>query len=120
MTESKSVSFSPKIAFIVGMGRSGTTLLTNMLNSNPEIIACPENEFVIHSYNSFYQKDFNDEKVIDAFIDMFDHNFNRFISIWKPGSELKNEMSANLSISTIHSHKKTCLPDRQVKKMYNG
>ncbi len=83
---------SPEIAFIVGMGRSGTTLLTNMLNSNPQVIACPENEFVIHSYHSFSQKDFSDSNTVDAFIGMFDQNFNRVISIWKPGVELKNDI----------------------------
>lgn len=92
MTELKSTSSLPKIAFIVGMGRSGTTLLTNMLNSNPEIIASPENEFIIHSYHLFNDKDFNEEKVVDAFIDMFNQNFNRVISIWKPGPELKNDI----------------------------
>jgi len=92
MSNSTSSSLLPQIAFIVGMGRSGTTLLTNMLNSNPEIVACPENEFVIHAYRTFYQKDFNDIKVIDAFIDMFNQNFNRVISIWKPGNELRNDI----------------------------
>lgn len=92
MAESNSTSFSPQIAFMVGMGRSGTTLLTNMLNSNPQIIACPENEFIIHSYRSFIQKDFNDVKVVDSFIDMFNHNFNRVISIWKPGTNLKRDI----------------------------
>lgn len=93
MTEQKNTSFSPEIAFMVGMGRSGTTLLTNMLNSNPEIIASPENEFIIHSYSQFISKDFNDSEVVDSFIDMFNHNFNRVISIWKPGPDLKQNIA---------------------------
>ncbi|MGZ4034522.1 MAG: sulfotransferase family protein [Bacteroidia bacterium] len=93
MSEPATTSFSPQIAFIVGMGRSGTTMLTNMLNSNPEIIASPENEFIIHSYSSFYQKDFGDPAVVDSFTDIFNHNFNRVISIWKPGPELKNDIA---------------------------
>ncbi len=92
MSNLKFTSGSPQIAFIVGMGRSGTTLLTNMLNSNPEVIASPENEFIIHSYRTFYNKDFNDVEVVDSYIDMFNHNFNRVISIWKPGDELKNDI----------------------------
>lgn len=93
MNEVNSHSFSPKIAFIVGMGRSGTTLLTNMLNSNPEIIASPENEFVIHSYSPFINKNFNDPAVVDSFIDLFNQNFNRVISIWKPLPELKADIA---------------------------
>lgn len=82
----------PKIAFIVGMGRSGTTLLTNMLNSNPEIIASPENEFILHSYQPFLDKDFSDPLVAEAFIKMFDQNFNKVISVWKPQKELKEDI----------------------------
>ena len=93
MNNSNSTSFSPQIAFIVGMGRSGTTLLTNMLNSNPEIIASPENEFIIHSYRTFYKKNFSDSKVVDAFFEMFNQNFNSVISIWKPGIELKQDIA---------------------------
>ncbi|MFL5762676.1 MAG: sulfotransferase family protein [Bacteroidia bacterium] len=84
----------PRIAFIVGMGRSGTTLLTNMLNSNSAVVASPENEFIIHSFSTFEHKDFNDPKVVDAFIDVFNHNFNRVISIWKPGPDLKRDIAA--------------------------
>jgi hypothetical protein len=83
----------PRIAFIVGMGRSGTTLLTNMLNSNPAVIASPENEFVIHSFSTFEGRDFNDPKVVDDFIDVFNHNFNRVISIWKPGPDLRKDIA---------------------------
>lgn len=89
----ESNALSPQIAFIVGMGRSGTTLLTNMLNSNPEIIASPENEFVIHSYGTFHKKNFNDSKVVDSFFAMFNQNFNSAISIWKPGVELKHDIA---------------------------
>lgn len=103
MGHPNTTSISPEIAFIIGMGRSGTTLLTNMLNSHPEVIATPENEFVIHSFQAFEHQDFNNEKVVDAFIQMFDQNFNRVISIWKPGSELKRDIqtSADKSFATI-------------------
>jgi hypothetical protein len=84
----------PQIAFIVGMGRSGTTLLTNMLNSNAEVIASPENEFIIHSFREFEHKDFSDPAVVDAFIAMFERNFNRVISIWKPRAELRKDIAA--------------------------
>jgi len=43
-----------KIYFIVGIGRSGTTLLTSILNQHPLVLAAPENFFFLffsHSYS---------------------------------------------------------------------
>lgn len=68
------------------MGRSGTTMLTSMLNMNEQIIATPENEFVLFSYSSFKNKDFNNPDVRRAFSKIFHYNFNRVINIWMPGS----------------------------------
>ncbi len=77
------------MTFIVGMGRSGTTMLTNMLNLNPEVIACPENEFVMYAFSDFKNKNFSDEKVISEFVNLFEFKFSKIISFWKPGIELK-------------------------------
>ena len=86
MTEQNNISFLPGIAFIVGMGRSGTTLLTSMLNMNPEIISTPENEFILFSYHPYVFKNFNNPKVVKSFIAIFNYNFNNVITIWKPKS----------------------------------
>ena len=80
------------MTFIVGMGRSGTTMLTNMLNLNPKVIACPENEFVMFSLADFKNKDFNDPKVIDEFVNLFELKFSKTISFWKPGIRLKDSI----------------------------
>lgn len=80
------------MAFIVGMGRSGTTLLTNMLNSNPEVISTPENEFLLFSKSSFAQADFSREEVIDQFLDIFHYNYNRVLSIWKPTASIRQDL----------------------------
>jgi hypothetical protein len=82
----------PQMAFIIGIGRSGTTLLTNMLNSNPEVLSTPENEFILFSQSSFSDKDFNDAEVINAFINMFGFEYNKVTSIWKPSAELRNDI----------------------------
>lgn len=84
------------MTFIVGMGRSGTTMLTNMLNLNPNIIACPENEFVMYAYTDFKNKDFNDKKIVNHFINLFEGKFSKIISFWKPGNQLPN------LITTLH------------------
>lgn len=74
----------PNIAFIVGMGRSGTTMLTSMLNMNEQIIATPENEFILFSGSSFATKDFTKSSTVKSFSKIFDYNFNNVINIWKP------------------------------------
>ncbi len=74
----------PNIAFIVGMGRSGTTMLTSMLNMNEQIIATPENEFTIFSYSYFKSEKFSSIKQINFFATLFNYDFNNVINIWKP------------------------------------
>ncbi len=93
----------PDISFIVGMGRSGTTLLTNMLNSHPFVIATPENEFILFSFHSFFGKKFTNQKTITSFTNMFSYNFSKIVSIWKPSEnlthdiqKLKNKTYANI------------------------
>ncbi len=39
---------TPEIGFIVGMGRSGTTLIAAILNRHPEICVLPETGFFVH------------------------------------------------------------------------
>ena len=90
----------PEIAFIVGMGRSGTTLLSSMLNSNPSVVSTPENEFIVFAWQSFKNKDFGCPAVCDEFVSLFNFNFNKVISIWKPGEKLRSDMQQH-SIQTF-------------------
>lgn len=78
------------MTFIVGMGRSGTTLLTNMLNSHPSVIACPENEFVIFTARAFQKEDFTKQTTVDAFVNLFHYRFSKVISFWTPEKGLKD------------------------------
>jgi len=82
----------PGMAFIVGMPRSGTTLLTNMLNSHPNLISTPENEFVLFAHASFQNKDFRKEREVDAFLDIFKYDFNTEPSIWVPDKKIKEDI----------------------------
>ena len=45
-----------EVNYIIGIGRSGTTLLTSILGAHPEINTIPENYFVTFFYNSFKNK----------------------------------------------------------------
>lgn len=82
------------MTFIVGMGRSGTTMLTNILNLNPKVIACPENEFILFTAHHFKNADFTNEAIVDEFVKLFDYRFSKIISFWKPKPELKNSISS--------------------------
>lgn len=91
------------MTFIVGMGRSGTTMLTNMLNLNDQVIACPENEFVLFTQSTFKNKNFENESVVDEFVNLFNYKFSKVISFWKPKPELKSEIMKleNKSFSNV-------------------
>lgn len=65
-----------KVHFIVGMGRSGTTLLNQILNANPQCLATPELRFEM----VFYQKHY--KKVLD--IKNFLKDIDTYYSIRKP------------------------------------
>jgi hypothetical protein len=80
------------MAFIVGIGRSGTTMLTNMLNSNPEVISTPENEFLLFTHSSFKNKDFSSPKNVDSFLAVFEYDFNKVLSVWQPNPKVREEI----------------------------
>jgi len=48
--------------FIVGVGRSGTSLLQSMLNAHPEIVSTPETHFL----RKYVFPNLNEDKVVDA------------------------------------------------------
>src|SRR6187402_3486265 len=60
--------------FIVGIGRSGTTLLMSMLNAHPAIQATPEVNFFVFFYNSWKNKKSFSEKdfeTVEAYVGLF-------------------------------------------------
>jgi hypothetical protein len=64
-----------RLAFIVGIGRSGTTLLTKLLNNHPAIHCLPEANFMLfflHRYGS--KKKFTSDEIDKLFeeIDLFE------------------------------------------------
>jgi hypothetical protein len=80
----------PGMVFIIGMGRSGTSLLTNMLHCHENIIATPENEFIISFKSKFEKKDFSKLEVVEEFVAVLKTNYNKVLSFWEPTIELKN------------------------------
>lgn len=58
------MSAPKEICFIIGMGRSGTTLLTTLLNRHPQIHATPEAVFMIFFLNAYKdKKDFSEHDI---------------------------------------------------------
>ena len=47
---------SPAIFFILGRGRSGTTLLSRMLSANPKIAVAPEGFFLMNLRDKVRQR----------------------------------------------------------------
>lgn len=68
---------NPNFNFIVGIGRSGTTLLMSMLNAHPDIQATPEVNFFNFFYHSFKNKrEFteNDISIVTDYIKSYKAN----------------------------------------------
>jgi sulfotransferase family protein len=59
-------NLEPKIVFIVGRGRSGTTLFGSYLNSLPDLCVAPECTFILNLATRYGTRDFKSED-IDAF-----------------------------------------------------
>ncbi|MBL7784732.1 MAG: sulfotransferase [Chitinophagales bacterium] len=55
--------------FIIGYGRSGTTLLNNVLNAHPNVLATPENRFMLFFNQYFAPKTQLSRADIDFFCD---------------------------------------------------
>jgi len=85
-----------KIHFIVGLGRSGTTLMVSTLNRNPNVIANPESLFLLHFIYRFGgQKTLSPHKVKQFSERIFDIKAGKFVGlrIWLMDKEnLKNTL----------------------------
>ncbi|MBK8474013.1 MAG: sulfotransferase [Sphingobacteriales bacterium] len=70
--------------FLIGIGRSGTTLLTTMLNAHPNLVATPENDFALFFQSQFADKDMSKPADIDLFVRLFNRPRQQAISVWNP------------------------------------
>lgn len=55
--------------YILAMGRSGTTLLQNILDAHPGMVVPPETFFVLHLYGKYKGRTNWDDQTIKSFID---------------------------------------------------
>ena len=70
------------IVFIVGKGRSGTTLLQALLNSHPNVIAPPESKFIVIHASRFGKKTKWTRSDIFSFVNVLYTEFF-FVEFWK-------------------------------------
>lgn len=72
-----------QLVFVIGAGRSGTTLLMNMLNEHSDIVAPPEHDFLISSLNRFGNTQKMSERDINIFIKNLWNRKTEFRQLWK-------------------------------------
>ncbi len=68
--------------FILSMGRSGTTLLQNILDAHPTIVSPPESYFMLHLYTKYKNKTVWSDQDIVQFIDDL-YTDRPFRLVWK-------------------------------------
>jgi len=98
MSEAK--SFADKIkgipmVFILGLGRSGTTLLQSMLDAHPNVVAPPESKFILLLYPRFHSIKKWTEKDIKAFVEALyiDPLFGRYWGMVNKGKLLQDALN---------------------------
>lgn len=71
-----------KTVYIIGIGRSGTTLLTSLLGNHPFLNTTPENYFMTFFHRAFHKKrkfNFLDYKLVNEFSESF-HKLQPIVS----------------------------------------
>ena len=91
--------------FIVGRGRSGTTLLQNIIDSNENAVLARESKIIIHLKNKYFGVEKFDEQTIDELIaDLYKDNFFNFfweVDQEKLTKELKSYPTNQLTFSIV-------------------
>ncbi|MCB9194613.1 MAG: sulfotransferase [Flavobacteriales bacterium] len=92
-----------KFSFIIGADRSGTTLLSNILNNHPDIIAPPEQEFLMSLLYKYAGRNTLSEKEIEEIISNLWIRKREFKKIWNLDTELlrKKLVNQNQNIESI-------------------
>lgn len=81
------------VNFLISIERTGSSMLTAMLNSHPEILSPPEEPFLIYLYPAYKNKIHWKEHEIDKFINEYKLLSERIPELYfSPFSELKKSM----------------------------
>lgn len=86
--------------YVMGMGRSGTTMLQNMLHGHSKVVAPPETFFLLHLYGKYSNITNWDDDVIRSFIDDL-YTDRPFRLLWNiPKSQVRASLDAMRPISS--------------------
>ena len=116
----KTTSATASINFIIGMGRSGTTLLTSILNAHSNIYASPENNFLLflaHYLNSKNEFNKEDIKYINQILKL---NTNTTLTVWKGKIETnESSLTKEQLIHQIYMSSSIQTKVKEVKAIYD-
>ncbi|MBL4594254.1 MAG: sulfotransferase [Flavobacteriales bacterium] len=116
----KATSTTASVNFIIGMGRSGTTLLTSILNAHSQIYANPENNFLLFLANYLTsKKEFNKEDI--AYINkILTLNTNTTLTVWKGKIETnKSPLTKEQLVHEIYMSSSIQTTTKEVKAIYD-
>ena len=86
--------------YILAMGRSGTTLLQNMLNAHPNAVVPPESFFVLHLYTKYKDETNWEPQTIRQFIDDL-YTDRPFRLVWQVKRETVEASFKNQKINSF-------------------
>src|ERR1035437_486941 len=88
------------IVFIVGIGRSGTSLLQTILDANPEVITANESPFVLFLKQKYSGvKNWNSEKLDEFVVDLYKDI--RFALLWKINADDLRKILTSYSLAEL-------------------
>lgn len=88
--------------FILSTGRTGSTLLSTMLNAHPEIISVSEEPFMLNLYDGYSKIDKWTEKIIDNYVkDFYLFSSGKLSTQFGSALHLKNILLNHKEVLTI-------------------
>ncbi len=92
--------------FIIGSNRSGTTLLTTILNAHPQVFATPEMRFVMALYNPYFYKNKLSPRIatdIRQYVTLLfnSENTNEQINAWRKLISFDEQVLLNFDLASL-------------------
>ncbi len=99
--------YNNQLVFFVGRGRSGTTLLSKILNTHPQISVTPEGLFIRNLYGKYQNSNWNQPELEEFIDDVFQENKLEYWEVDK--TEFKRKYIENLTDQKVSCFAEACL-----------